>query len=183
MQFGDKDRFAITLNLDEDFGGAWLFGRVCYWIQGSMVGNYDEGTSLRDVLFQTKYILGDSGKRFCPALIDLDKEKTFALIDAVLYGGTNETDGVINEIDRYISSDFLPAVLNISVSVDVFDSWKIFLIEDRDKARILYRKFGFSSVEEVILKVGEFDKVFEEAYRYLDCLYEREISLVQNLKR
>lgn len=82
-----------------------------------MVGNYGEETSLRDVLFQTKYIIGDSGKRFCPALIDLNKEKTFALIDAVLYGGINETDGAINEIDQYISSDFLPAVLDISVSV------------------------------------------------------------------
>ncbi|MGE4438999.1 MULTISPECIES: Imm42 family immunity protein [Achromobacter] len=183
MQFGDKDRFAITLNLNEDCGGAWLFGRICYWIRGAMVGNYDEGTSLRDVLFQTKYIIGDSGKRFCPPLIDLNKEKAFALIDAVLYGAVDETHGAINEIDQYISSGFLPAVLNISVSVDVFDPWKIFLIEGHDKARILYRKFGFTHVEEVILKAGEFDKVFGDAYRYLDCLYEKEISRDKNIKQ
>lgn len=113
----------------------------------------------------------------------MNKEEAFALIDAVLYGTANEIHGASNEIDQYISSDFLPAVLNISASVDAFDLWKIFLIEDHDKAKILYRKFGFFNVEEVILKSGEFDKVLGEAYRYLDCLYENEISRGKNLKR
>ena len=55
---GDPNRFAIALDLDEDYGGEWLFGRIGYIIGGVNVGDYDLGTSLRDVVLQMTFIIG-----------------------------------------------------------------------------------------------------------------------------
>ena len=168
MEFGDRSRFGVSLDLNEDYGGAWLFGKICYWICGNMVGNNDEGTSLRDVLLGMAYAVGDGGKRYCPALADLEKNRVFYLIDAVLRD-------VNDEIYQYLPADFLPARFDVCIHVDVFDPWKIFLIDGDEKARILYRKLDSSEIEEGILNVGEFDRVVVEVQRYLDCLYDKEL--------
>ncbi|WP_277403523.1 Imm42 family immunity protein [Achromobacter insuavis] len=50
MEFGDRNRFGVNLDLNEDYGGVWLFGKICYWICGNMVGNYDvEDTFIQDL--------------------------------------------------------------------------------------------------------------------------------------
>ena len=79
MDFGDRSKFAITVELDENYNGAWLFGKFCYWADGMMIGDYKSGTSLRDVLLQATNIHGDSGKRFCQDLFCLGKIK-FSLL-------------------------------------------------------------------------------------------------------
>ena len=134
-----------------------------------MVGRYDVGTSLRDVLFQMKYILGDRGQRICPLLLHLKKERVFALILAVL-------DEASDEIYQYTATDFLPARFDVRIPVDVFDSWKIFLVEGRGEAKILYKRIESSEVLETILAVGEFDIIFNEACIYLERLLNAEIA-------
>lgn len=164
MEFGDKARFAIALELDGDHGGSWLFGRICYWIAGKVVGRYDLGTSLRDVLFQMTYIIGDGGQRFCPTLLRLPNDKVFDLILKVI-GETSE------EIYQYIPQDFLPARFDVRIPVDVFDSWKIFLVDGLGEARLLYRELDASEVGVAILVSGEFDKVFRDTHAFLEDIY------------
>ncbi len=36
---------------------------------GTAVGNYDDGTSLADLVVNMKYIVGDRGKRLCPLFL------------------------------------------------------------------------------------------------------------------
>lgn len=169
MEFGDRSRFSIAIELDSDHGGVWLFGRICYWIAGAMVGQYDVGTSLRDVLFQMSPILGDRGRRYCPALFRLDKEEIFALVSAVL-------DETSEDLYHYTSADLLPARLDVRIPVDVFDSWKIFLVEGDSEAKLLYQTIESAAVEETVLGAGEFDIVFDKAYAYLEHLYEDEVA-------
>ena len=165
MDFGDKDRFAITIDLNENHGGAWLFGRICYWIAGNIVGNYEEGTSLRDALFQMRYVYGDCGQRTCPALMQLPNEKAFELISGALRRGSSE-------IYEYLSDDFMPARFDVCIHIDVFDDWEIYLIEDGANAKILYRNLDERKLNAFTLKSRDFDAAAVPAYECLDKLYD-----------
>ncbi|WP_420992501.1 Imm42 family immunity protein [Cupriavidus sp. 30B13] len=165
MEFGDRYRFSIALEVDRNCGGPWLFGRFCYWLEGKVVGDYGMGTSLRDILFQMKYIIGDRGGRLCPKLLMLPEEKIFGMISDAL-------DGVSDEILGYTNQDFLPARLDVRIPVDVFDCWKIYLVEGVSEAKLLYRSLNSDKLNVTTLNSGEFDTVFESAYNYIERLYQ-----------
>ena len=166
MEFGDRLRFSIELDLDENPGGAWIFGRFCYWIDGQVVGDRDLGASLRDVLFQMTPILGDRGCRRCPKLISFSGQEIFELISASLDRGEDE-------IRRYVPEGQPIAALDVRIPVDVFDKWKIFLVEDTDAAKLVYRGDDAAGVEVVVLQEGEFDEVFLKAFTHLDGLFRK----------
>ena len=63
MLFGNQETFGIEYEIEPTNGGAWLFGKICYWIDGARVGDYSMGTSLRDVLFQSESILRNCHNR------------------------------------------------------------------------------------------------------------------------
>lgn len=81
MDFGERNPFAIHLELNSDPGGAWLFGRFCYWIGGKQVGDYEQGTSLRDVFLNLKWIVHDCGNRRGDRLCHWRPEELFELFD------------------------------------------------------------------------------------------------------
>jgi hypothetical protein len=137
-------------------------------VAGVMVGNYDEGTSLRDVLFQMRYIKGDIGKRCYPDLFALPEQKIFELISQAL----DETGG---EIFQFANQGLLPATLDVRIHVDIFDLLRIFLVENEYASKIIFKRVDDSTLYSVTLGVGEFDIVFGKAYEYLDSLYEAEI--------
>lgn len=167
MEFGDKSRFAVAFELDTDSGGEWMFGRFCYWIGGKTVGNWGDGVSLRDVLFQMKCIVGDQGNRLCPALFVLSEDKIFQLITTCL-------DEVSDDIYRLIPPDFLPARLDVCIPVDVFNHWRVFLVDGEHESKLLYGRVDQSKVDVIVLSRGEFDAVFASAYVCLDSIYRAE---------
>ncbi|AXV78996.1 hypothetical protein CJO76_18585 (plasmid) [Ralstonia solanacearum] len=167
MLFGKKERFAVEFELDNDHGGAWLFGRFCYWIGGERVGDYDAGASLRDVLFQLKHIVGDGGKRFFPRLAALPAAQSFKLI----FDALRETN---NEIFHYASRDFMPACLDVCIPVDIFNSWNVFLAEGIEEAKLIYRADGAMDTRLTTLSVGEFDVVIKAAYAELEGILAKE---------
>ena len=97
------------------------------------------------------------------------ENKIFSLISDVL----NETS---NEIYLYIHKDFMPARFDVRIPVDVFDYWRVFMVDGCNKTKFLYKKPESQIINEVFLPVGEFDQVFNQAYTYLDNLYEEQIS-------
>lgn len=169
MIFGDTTVIASQLELDCDYGGPWLFGRFCYWINGTQVGDYNLGTSLRDVFFSMKWIAGDHDNRQCTGLCNLPGEEAFRLLDSALYGP-----------DEIVSKALLPetpARFDITPPVDVFDGWKIFLMECEECDRILFRPLTFDVKVEVFnTPKGVFDAVIKDTYNYLDYLYHSEGS-------
>lgn len=78
-----------------------------------MVGSYEEGTSLRDLLFQMKYIFAGSGRRLSSGLFKLPEDMAFNIISSAIYEGDND-------VFEYVMDDFLPARLNVCISVDIF---------------------------------------------------------------
>ena len=170
MEFGDKKSFAVELSLDENYNGAWLCGKLCYWINGVQVGDFELGTSLRDVLFQMKWIVHDCGNRHGGILCELRPQDVFSKLDESLYGSSEDQ----------ASNDFLlpdsPARFNITLPVDIFDQWKAYLLECGDKSTILFKNIHDMDIKEGVIPTGLFDNVIKEVYEFLNYCYEKEIK-------
>lgn len=169
MIIGNKKRFAIEFELDENYGGIWLFGRICYWIDGKCIGDYDLGTSLRDVLFLMKNIVRDNGTRGHNNLFDLDANKLYNVLNNALYGCEESEYEKISTEENWVRFD-------ICIRVDVFDECKIYLIEKNDKAKLIIKKEDENRISDYVLLRGEFDKVIIDTYKNLDALYESELK-------
>ncbi len=168
MIIGNTNSFAVAYELDENQEGTWLFGKFCYWIDGSQVGNYDLGTSLRDVLFQMKYVVSDCGNRHGEALCKLPPVEAFYRLDAALYEGSVALEFPLVGIPLPDT----PARFEIKISVDVFDQWKIYILECEDRATILYKKLDDTDVMVSEIDIGIFDNVIKKVQIDLTVLYD-----------
>jgi len=168
MEFGDRALFSVQFELDADYGGSWLYGRFCYWVNGTQVGEYDLGTSLRDVFFKMKWVVNDCGNRNAGSLCALPPEEAFLLLDKSLYG--NEQ----NAQESWLPD--LPARFDVRLPVDVFDQWKMYLIECGDKDLMLWRDSNEANVKIFSTPLGVFDNVIKEAYDHLANLYENQVA-------
>jgi hypothetical protein len=172
MLIGNPKSFAIEYALDENFNGTWLYGKLCYWIGGNRVGDFDLGTSLGDVLIQMQFLVKDADKRDGGSLCGCSPKEIFGRIDSAIYGSdqsprTNESFSISE-----------PARFDISIPVDIFDNWKIYLLDCAQESNIYYMNTSEGSLREFSLRKGEFDAAISEFYDQLDQLYERE-SLLQ----
>jgi hypothetical protein len=168
MIFGDKDSFAVEAELNQDYGGASLFGKVCYWIGGLQIGNYDEGATLSDLVHDMIWLVHDCGKRDGGILCTMTTEAAFSTIDKLLY----ESD----ECDSGVKSTPLdtPARFEITTHLDVFSDWKLYLFECGETAIVLLRKDGAHQVKVVTIPVGAFDHAIKAAHSWLYDLDLRE---------
>lgn len=163
MDFGDRSIFAIQLELNSDPGGAWLFGRFCYWIGGKQVGDYEIGTSLRDVFFNLKWIAHDCGNRRDDHLCHREPEDLFELLDRSLYG--------MEEIAADVWLPESPARFDIRPPVDIFDGWKVYLVECNTADWFVYKNIRTGlEIENLKVPIGRFDLVLHESYIYLERL-------------
>jgi hypothetical protein len=162
--FGDVSRFAVEYNLDEDYGGEWLFGRFCYWCSGARIGDFELGTSLRDILFQLERIAGDAGRRTNLRFRGMRTDQVFNLLNAALFGREEPTQSGIANEEQWARHAILP-------SVDVFDEWKGFLVEEDTSARLITTFQRSGRIEEMLLKTGEVDHVLKAVVLELEVLH------------
>jgi hypothetical protein len=163
---GDTSRFAVQYELDEEQGGPWLFGKFCYWIGGQRVGNYELGTSLRDVLFQLIQVLRDKGYRLNDELFAMSTDELAIVLDRGLFGRNPSPYD-----ERSMEEEW--ARHNLTLTVDIFDGWKVFGVESDWNLRIVVMKTdGSAPIRETLLRRGECDEVLEQTFRELDHLYE-----------
>ena len=163
MDFGDRNIFAIQLELNSDPGGAWLFGRFCYWINEKQVGDYELGTSLRDVFLNLKWIVHDCGNRRGDRLCLSQPEELFELLDGSLYG--------VGELAPDVWLPESPARFDIRPPVDVFDGWKVYLVECDTRDLFVYQNVGTGRKIEIFkASTGRFDMAVQQAYLYLERL-------------
>lgn len=169
MLIGDRARFAVEFALDLNYGGVWLFGKICFWIGSQQVGNYDLGTSLRDVLFALVSVLRDAGKRQHDTFFHLPAWLCYQRLNHALYLGATAEEEERAEEEMWARFD-------LNLQVDVFDEWKIFLVEHETGARVLFAQEDEEPGQayEVWLRLGEVDAILYEVYQRLDTLYEEE---------
>lgn len=171
MIIGDKSKFAIEYELALDYGGVWMFGRFCYWIRGHQVGDYELGTSLRDIMLQLHRINRDNGKRIHEELFHLNKLELFSRLNDVLYGYKDSEYEEVGLEEKWIRFDIVPRV-------DIFEESKVFLVENKNQARIIFREGigqGVRGIHEAYIDSGEFDRVISEAYKQLDRMHDLEL--------
>jgi hypothetical protein len=156
------------MEVNENDGGPWMFGKFCYWIGNRMVGDYGQGATLSDVMTAMKWIVFDSGKREDCQRFVLSNEDVFRDIDLSLYGHA-ENAGAESDVSATAQFDVCP-------NVDVFNEWKVYLIECGEEARLLFKNSSDPGVSEFNLRKGEFDKCIELAWNELNALYDRATS-------
>jgi hypothetical protein len=166
---GEPSRFAVEYDLDADHGGVWMFGRFCYWCGGTRVGDFELGTSLRDVLFQLEGLARDRRLRASRRFSTMPATNVFRLINGALFGAADLNNASVAEEEQWARHNIFPPV-------DVFDSWKGFLIEDEQTGRLIVAHAPYLDVTELSLKAGEVDAVLDAVRNALNEIYERELS-------
>lgn len=165
MLFGDKKKFGVQIELGSQYGGVWLYGNFCYWINNEMIGDFDMGTSLRDVLFQMKFASSEPLDRSSSKFCSLSSQDFFNYLDDELYGNI-DSENVDNDEDLW--------KFDISIHVDIFDLWKIYLLDCRGFSKILYKNINIDEIKIFELESGYFNEVVKTAFNYLNFLYEEE---------
>ncbi len=172
MIFGNKKRFGIEYELNSDYGREWLFGRVCYWVHDNQIGDYELGTSLRDVLFVCERMVHDANKRENTFLWNLN---TVDLIDT-LAEGLIHADLEDDVSKRSVEEQW--ARHNILPNLDVFNDWLVYIIEQGGSARCVSRNLISRLDNSYSLSYGEFDTVLGATVESLRDHYERAVRLL-----
>jgi hypothetical protein len=85
-------------------------------------------------------------------------------------------DGLLYGPNELVSSGVLikaPARFDITSRVDLFDGWKIFLVECAEHDYLIYRRLASTSpVEAFKTPKGAFCTAIKESYEYLEDLYD-----------
>ena len=163
---GNKETFGFRFELDDDSGGEWMFGRCCYLIDGKEVGEYELGTSLRDVFLQMTQIVGDCGRREGDRLCNLSDKDVHEVLRYLIY-----EDCHANVL--HIAGDIdMPARFDVRIPVDVFDACSVFLLDCPGDSRLVFRRSEDQDIESVRIRRGEFDDVIGTAYQRLEEIYE-----------
>jgi hypothetical protein len=151
---GDTMRFAAQYELDMNSGGEWMFGRFCYWCDGQVIGDFELGTSLRDVLFQLEDMTKITFSRTNVRLSRLRPVDAFRLLDAALFGNVTVNNQKAAEQEEWAKHNIIPPV-------DVFDHWKAFAVDDERVGRVLFARDPCNDVRTVDLKPGEVGRVIK----------------------
>ena len=165
MIFGDPTRFAVAMEPYPDYGGAWLFGKLCYWINGQQFGDWELGNSMRDALWSITSIAKDNGCRGNCKLFHLPMQQPFDRIRATLHGKLEQPHDELEE-----SADYY----DIVVKLNIFNDYEGLLIDCEEQARLIYRG-PLLNLEEIIRHRGEFDVVILAVHTQLNAWYEREV--------
>lgn len=167
---GKTSRFAVQYELDANYGGEWMYGKFCFFCNEQQIGDYELGTSLRDVLFQLDEVA--KFKRRANQRFDaMTAKEVFALVDAGLSGDLKvlAPDAGVVEEEQWRNLCLFPVV-------DVFDGWKGFLLRGEEIERLIFSVVPYLEVKEAKLDCGEIDGVIECVRKELNEIYEREIN-------
>jgi hypothetical protein len=182
---GDKSRFAVEYLFDDDVGGTWMFGDICFWCAGARVGNFGIGTSLRDVMFLLDslkmYSNQRTNRRFngWPAR-DFLKVVAWGLLE---FGPESREDAF--GIDRHVPEEEEWYRHLILPQVDILENWSILLHEDGQDALLVAARHSWDEVldvplytdmHEVRLAVGEADQILSQLSEELYSVYNLQLK-------
>ncbi|NIJ78908.1 Imm42 family immunity protein [Xanthomonas cannabis] len=160
MIFGEKNIFAVEMQLDNNSGGQWMLGKFCYWLKGERVGNFEDGTSLRDVYLQMTQILRIKDRKFSGP--DLSFVEIHRAINESIFG----EECVISNAADYLAAP----------PVDVFDDFKVFVFsKNNDEYIITYQKEG-REINFIRLPQIKFLETLHQSYEEMGSIYDKAIN-------
>ena len=169
---GDVTRFGIQWELETDPAGHYLLGKMCFWVANNRVGNYELGTALSDVLMSLTYLVGDCGNRRGARFCRLSSEDAFTL----LHRGLFDSDPSLSDMVE----DESWGRFSVSLPVDVFDDWRLYLLDCESCSRLLVghrspKSDEFVFLMEESLAVGVFDRTIIEFQKELKATWAKEV--------
>jgi hypothetical protein len=170
--FGQCSTFATEYSLPDNHGGVWMFGNARYWCGGREIGSFSEQTSLRDLLFMLDGMRRDFGKRQNPRFWNMPATDMFRLVDAGLFGKRELAPVSLSMDEQWARHNITPAV-------DVFDDWKVFVVESDTRARVVFSKYPYPNIESVEMNAGEVDTAIKSTTIALGEIYEQEMKVVK----
>lgn len=164
---GDRSRFGIEFEIDADLLGdpeysRWCFGRLRFWCGSMPIGAWEEVTALCSIAAHARSVSNEVGQRAGHGLCALDARSVAATISSALYEDHGQDDRVVAADARRYSP------LVVSPSVDVFDSWRIILIECDMAARLIWYRLDDMNISECLLGKGEHEAVLRDFASYVE---------------
>lgn len=162
---GEKKKFAIQYEVI-DVVEQFVYGFICYWINGVQIGDFTSITILSDVLVFLPQIVKDNGKREHKSFFKMEKEEVCYLLGGKAYLDSGKYEK--------IALEEIWARFNIELGLDVFNGTIINLIDNEKKSRII---FSYNEdVYEFYLERGIVDDVLFDFYKEFDALYQQLIK-------
>lgn len=157
---GNKDNFAIQYEITNVFN-QYIYGKICYWIQGKQIGKYEE-LLLSDIFLFLPTIIKDSGNRINETFFNMESEKLVYLLSGKAFLEDNiEMEKKANE-EQW-------ARFNLSIPLDVLGSVSLFLIDSISNSRIIFIDDKGECFQTYIER-GYVDKVYLQLYNELDMI-------------
>lgn len=157
---GNKDNFAIQYEITNVFN-QYIYGKICYWIQGKQIGKYEE-LLLSDIFLFLPKIIKDSGNRINETFFNMESEKLVYLLSGKAFLEDNiEMEKKANE-EQW-------ARFNLSIPLDVLGNVSLFLIDSINNSRIVFIDDKGECFQTYIER-GYVDKVYLQLYNELDMI-------------
>lgn len=159
---GEKDLFAIQYSI-EDIKKTYIWGRICYWINGMVVGDIAHTTILSDVLLFLPRIVCDNGNRVHELFYKMNKDRVFYFLSGQAF--------VDNPEYEELATAETWARFSIEIGLDVFSETTVRLIENECNGRIIY-SVDEKEIYEFFLKKGIVDDVFKRFLKEFNTIYD-----------
>lgn len=163
---GEKEKFAIQYEVVEVMNQL-ILGRICYWIGGIKIGDFDMATILSDSLWFLPQIIKDNGNREHEDFFKMEKEKVYYLLGGQAY---------LDDYDKYeeIALKETWARFDIGIGLDVFSNTVVKLIDSEKSSRIVFTNDD-KVIYDYYLDRGIVDKVFLDFYNEFNGFYEEQV--------
>ena len=162
---GNRKEFAIQYEIT-NIVDQFVYGHICYWINGMQIGELEYGTIISDALIFLPQIVKDNGNREHNSFFNMAKEDVYYLL-----GGQAYLD---DEKYEEMALEEMWARFNIKIGLDVFNNTIIKLIDNQKNSRIVFSKDN-KVIYDFYLDRGIVDKVFLTFYNEFNSFYEEQV--------
>lgn len=159
---GNKEKFAIQYEVTGAIN-QFLYGKMCYWIQGRQFGKYEE-IILSDTLSSITTIVKDNGNRMHENFFILDMKEVFHLLSGAAFWEDN------GEIEKRANEEQW-ARFNISIDVGTLVHVFAFLIDSNENARLIFTD-NTKKCFQTYVERGYIDTLFLQLYNELNLIYD-----------
>ena len=163
--FGETNEFACQIKLDDNMHGEWLVGKVCFWVSGEMIGDYEYSISLRDTMFAMRQVVEEQGRRQHDYFLGTSTSEFYNRVYNCMFGNLPDCD----DIQQMQEEEWGRLLVDIPISA--ISNPIIYFIEGEINDRIIIIGDNLSECKDVYVKSGVFYDIISQAYTYLNEIY------------
>lgn len=156
MIFGNKKDFAIECSIKKNNKQEPILGHIAIWINKEQLGQFALTVPLKIPVTCFKSSITKHNSRKGGKFNSMCKSEVYDFFESTLWGEPEENKSrqdIVREFQKYQQFNICA---NFSES---FDGESLYLIENDDKERFIWKSFYSEEVKEIYLESGTFKKV------------------------